>query len=44
MSVYLLKPNKHLFIGLNKFVTDSKQIEALTKKNKIVVFMKVMNQ
>lgn len=43
ISVCLLKPNNQLFIVLNKFATDSKQIEALTKKNKVVVFMKVMN-
>lgn len=41
ISGCLLRPNKHLFMSLNKFATDSKQIEALTKKNKVVVFMKV---
>ena len=43
VSVCLLRPNRQLFLGLNKFATDSKQIEALTKKNKVVVFMKVFS-
>ncbi|CAO1435024.1 unnamed protein product [Diamesa serratosioi] len=40
ISVCLSRPNNQLFLVLNKFATDSKQIEALTKKNKVVVFMK----
>lgn len=43
VSVCLIRPNKQLLICLNKFATDSKQIEALTKKNKVVVFMKVIH-
>ena len=43
ISVRLLRPNKQLFLGLNQFATDSKQIETLTKKNKVVVFMKVFS-
>jgi hypothetical protein len=36
-----VRNHKLLIVQCNRFATDSKVIEEMTKKNKVVVFMKV---
>lgn len=41
LSSHLMRNQRQILVQCNRFASDTKAIEELTKKNKVVVFMKV---
>lgn len=44
LSKQLIRNHRQFLIQSSNFATDAKAIEEMTKKNKVVVFMKVRNE
>lgn len=41
ITTQVIRNHRQFLVQCSRFATDAKQIEDLTKKNKVVVFMKV---